>query len=94
MMRPLITVWSVLRHMGPFGLFVFAIFDNSPLPTLNGPDFLIVILAARRVQPWFYYAIAGTVGSIIGAYITFRIARTAGSSYLEKNSASAVSKQS
>jgi len=42
-----------------------------------------VILAARRGEPWYYYAAAATLGSVIGAYLTFRIARRAGSVYLE-----------
>jgi len=43
---------------------------------------LDVILAARRGEAWYYYAAAATLGSVIGAYFTFRIARTAGSAYL------------
>jgi membrane protein YqaA with SNARE-associated domain len=74
---------SVLRHLGAFGLFLLAILDSSPIPTWGGPDILTVILAARRGEPWYYYAAAATLGSLIGAYLTFRIARGAGSVYLE-----------
>ncbi|MBZ5671890.1 MAG: VTT domain-containing protein [Acidobacteriia bacterium] len=74
---------SVLRHLGIFGLFLLAILDSSPIPTFGGPDILTVILAGRRGEPWYYYAAAATLGSVIGAYLTFRIARGAGSAYLE-----------
>jgi len=74
---------SVLRHLGAFGLLLLAILDSSPIPTFGGPDILTVILAARRGEPWYYYAAAATLGSVIGAYLTFRIARGAGSVYLE-----------
>jgi membrane protein YqaA with SNARE-associated domain len=74
---------SVLRHWGMFGLFLVAILDSTPIPTFGGADILTVILAARHREPWYYYAAAATLGSVIGAYITFRIARGASSTYLE-----------
>ena len=75
---------SVLRHLGTFGLFLVAILDSTPIPTFGGADILTVILAARRHEAWYSYAAAATLGSVIGAYITFRIARGAGSDYMEK----------
>jgi len=75
---------AVLRHLGATGLFLFAILDSSPLPTFGGPDIVIAILAARRAEPWYYYALMATAGSVIGAYITFRMARGAGAAYLQK----------
>lgn len=70
------------RHLGALGLFFLAILDSSPLPTFGGPDILIAILAGSHRQPWYEYAAAATAGSVIGAYITFRIGRGAGSAYL------------
>lgn len=73
---------SIFRHLGALGLFFLAILDSSPLPTFGGPDILIAILAASHRNPWYEYAAVATVGSVIGAYLTFRIARKAGSAYL------------
>jgi membrane protein YqaA with SNARE-associated domain len=73
---------SIFRHLGAVGLFALAILDSSPLPTFGGPDILIAILAGSHRSPWYEYAAVATVGSVIGAYITFRIARKAGSAYL------------
>jgi membrane protein YqaA with SNARE-associated domain len=73
---------SIFRHLGALGLFFLAILDSSPLPTFGGPDILIAILAATHRNPWYEYAAVATAGSIIGAYLTFRIARRAGSAYL------------
>jgi membrane protein YqaA with SNARE-associated domain len=73
---------SIFRHLGALGLFFLAILDSSPLPTFGGPDMLIAILAATHRNPWYEYAAVATAGSVIGAYLTFRIARTAGSAYL------------
>jgi membrane protein YqaA with SNARE-associated domain len=73
---------SVLRHLGVLGLFLLAIADSTPLPTFAGPDILTAILAARHRDPWYSYAAVTTAGSVIGAYITFRMAHRAGASYL------------
>jgi len=75
---------AALRYLGAFGLFVVAILDSSPIPTFAGADILTAILAATHRNPWYEYAAVATVGSTIGAYLTFRMARRAGSAYLER----------
>ncbi|HTW59680.1 MAG TPA: VTT domain-containing protein [Terriglobales bacterium] len=75
---------STLRHLGAAGLFFLAILDSSPLPTFGGPDILTVVLAASHRELWYEYAASATIGSVIGAYLTFRLARRAGSAYLDK----------
>ncbi len=72
----------IFRHMGAAGLFSLAILDSSPLPTFGGPDILTAILAASHRNPWYEYALVATTGSVIGAYITFKIARRVGVAYL------------
>jgi membrane protein YqaA with SNARE-associated domain len=80
------TGWAAtLRHLGVFGLFSFAILDSLPVPTFGGPDILIAVLAASHRDPWYEYAAAATAGSLIGAFITFRLARKAGMEYLNKH---------
>jgi membrane protein YqaA with SNARE-associated domain len=79
------TVTVMLRHLGAFGLFSFAILDSLPLPTFGGPDILTAILAARHHDPWYEYAAAATAGSLIGAFITYKLARQAGLAYLNKH---------
>jgi membrane protein YqaA with SNARE-associated domain len=78
------TVTSMFRHFGALGLFFLAILDSSPIPTFGGPDILIAILAATHRNPWYEYAAVATAGSVIGAYLTFRLARKAGSAYLNR----------
>src|ERR1700690_4523904 len=74
---------STFRHLGALGLFFLTILDSSPVPTFGGPDILLAILVSTRRDPWYEYAAAATAGSAIGAYITFRLARRAGETYLE-----------
>ena len=74
---------AAFRHLGALGLFFLAILDSTPLPTFGGPDILIVILVVTRRNPWYEYAASATAGSIIGAYLTFRLAHRAGRAYLD-----------
>jgi membrane protein YqaA with SNARE-associated domain len=75
---------SMFRHLGALGLFSLAILDSSPLPTFGGPDILTAVLSASHRDPWYEYALVATAGSVIGAYLTFRLARKAGSAYLDR----------
>lgn len=77
------STFTLFRHLGAGGLFGLAILDSTPLPTFGGPDILIVILVVTRHTPWYECAPAATAGSMIGAYITFRLARRAGRAYLD-----------
>ncbi len=74
----------MFRHLGALGLFSLAILDSSPLPTFGGPDILTAVLSASHRDPWYEYALVATAGSVIGAYLTFRLARKAGSAYLDR----------
>lgn len=75
---------SVFRHLGALGLFFLALLDSTPLPTFGGPDFLLAFLAGSHRNPWYEYAAMATAGSVIGAYMTFQLARKAGSVYLDR----------
>src|ERR1700751_3468256 len=78
------TLLSTLRHLGAAGLFFLAIIDSSPLPTFAGPDILTAVLAASHRPLWYEFAATATAGSVLGAYFTFRVARHAGSAYLDR----------
>jgi len=78
------TFASTIRHLGAFGLFFLAILDSSPIPTFAGPDILTAVLSASHRSPWYEYAAMATAGSVVGAYLTFRVARKAGSAFLNR----------
>lgn len=44
----------------------------------------MVLVSAHR-NPWYEYAAVAAAGSVIGAYLTYRLARKAGHAYLENN---------
>jgi membrane protein YqaA with SNARE-associated domain len=52
---------------------------------LAGPDILIAALAFRGGHPWYEYTVVATSGSLIGAALTFHLARKAGSAYLHSH---------
>lgn len=81
--RPRSAFFAAFRHWGAFGLFFLAILDSMPVPTFGGPDILTVILVVSRRNPWYEYAATATLGSVVGAYIVFRMAHRAGRSYIE-----------
>lgn len=78
------TVWAWLERLGGIGLILLALVDNSPIPVPGSMDALTVILAADEKRWWWYYAIMATVGAILGAYMTFSVARKGGNEGLEK----------
>jgi membrane protein YqaA with SNARE-associated domain len=78
------TLASSIGHLGAGGLFFLSILDSSPIPTFAGPDILTAVLSAAHKGPWYEYAAVATAGSVIGAYLTFRLARGAGQAYLDK----------
>jgi membrane protein YqaA with SNARE-associated domain len=77
-------VTAFFRSLGAFGLFALAILDSSPLPTFGGPDILIAILVSTRRNSWYECAAVAALGSTIGAYLTFHLARKAGASWLDQ----------
>ena len=45
-------------------------------------DVLTIVLSARHSDLWLYYAVMATIGSVIGAYVTYRLARKGGTAAL------------
>jgi membrane protein YqaA with SNARE-associated domain len=63
----------------PAGLVLMGALDSSMLFFLPlGIDFTVIILAAKRPELFWLYALLAAVGSIIGAAVTFWIGRQVG----------------
>lgn len=77
-------LWVWLYHLGGPGLIVLGIVDSSVIPIPGSMDALTIVLAAHHRQLWPYYAVMATFGSVFGAYITFRLARTQGKERLKQ----------
>jgi len=63
---------------------LLGIADNSIIPLTGSMDVLNIWLAARHREPWPYYAFMATLGSVIGGYITYALARKGGKETMER----------
>ncbi|MDQ3212103.1 MAG: VTT domain-containing protein [Acidobacteriota bacterium] len=72
--------YSLLGYfLTPFGLVLMGALDSSMVFFLPlGIDFVVIILTARHPELFWLYAILATVGSLIGAAVTFWIGRKVG----------------
>jgi len=72
--------YSVLGYfLTPGGLVVMAALDSSLIFFLPlGIDFAVIVLAARKPDVFWLYALLATVGSLVGAAATFWIGRKVG----------------
>jgi membrane protein YqaA with SNARE-associated domain len=71
---------SVLGYfLTPGGLFLMAALDSSLIFFLPlGIDFAVIVLAARKSELFWLYALIATAGSVVGAAFTFWIGHTIG----------------
>jgi membrane protein YqaA with SNARE-associated domain len=68
---------------GP-GLLVVAFIDSSfiPLPQIN--DLLVVLMVSQNHALMLYYAAMATLGSVLGCYVIYYLARRGGDAYLRR----------
>ncbi len=77
-------VWTWIHRLGGFGLILLGLADNSAVPLPGSMDVFTVLLSAHNREWWPYYAAMATVGSVIGGYLTYRLAREGEEKLLEK----------
>ena len=66
-------IWDWLHRLGGAGLIVLGLADNSLIPIPGSVDALTIILAASNKGWWWIYAIAATIGAVVGGFLTFRL---------------------
>lgn len=71
-------------HLGALGFIPLGLLDSSVVPVPGSMDVLTIVLSARERDLWPYYASMATLGSVIGALVTYRLARKGGQEALEK----------
>ena len=77
-------VWSKVRALGPLGEVLLGIADASVIPTPGSLDILVILLVASSPSHWWIFVIAATVGSAIGALMTYSMGVKGGKEGLEK----------
>jgi len=82
------TVARIVRrwifHLGGLGFIPLGLLDSSVIPLPGSMDVLTIVLSARKRELWFYYAFMATIGSVIGGFVTYRLARKGGKETLER----------
>jgi membrane protein YqaA with SNARE-associated domain len=73
-----------IYHLGGLGFIPLGLLDSSVIPLPGSVDVLTIFLSARKPDLWLYYAVMATVGSVIGGYVTYRLARKGGKETLER----------
>lgn len=78
--------FSILGYfLSPVGIVVMGVLDASMVFFLPlGIDFVVIIMAARKPDWFWLYALLATLGSLIGAAGTFWIGRKAGEQGLSR----------
>jgi membrane protein YqaA with SNARE-associated domain len=71
-------------HLGGLGFIPLGLLDSSVIPLPGSMDLLTIFLSARKPELWVYYAAMATVGSVIGGFLTYRLARRGGKETLER----------
>lgn len=73
-----------LYHLGGLGLIPLGMLDNSIIPVTGSMDVITVLLCAHGKGWWPYYVFMATLGSLVGGYTTYRLARGEGKGRLGK----------
>jgi membrane protein YqaA with SNARE-associated domain len=73
-----------LFHLGGVGLIPLGLLDSSIIPLPGSMDVVTIILSSRQEDLWLYYALMATLGSVIGGFVTYRLARKGGKETLER----------
>ena len=77
-----ITRW--LLHLGGIGLIPLGLLDSSVVPLPGSMDVALILLSAHVKHLWLYYAAMATAGSVLGGFVTYRLARKGGEQALTK----------
>lgn len=78
------TLTHLVTRLGGPGLIALGLVDNSVIPLPGGMDAATILLAAAHREPWWYYAMMATVGSLIGGYLTYRLGVKGGEETLHR----------
>lgn len=77
-----ITAWAA--GLGGLGLFVIALLDSSFLSFPQVNDVLVIVLSAKYPERMLYYAGMTTLGSLLGCFMLFLVARRGGEVFMRK----------
>ena len=80
----LTTIQEWASELGGVGLFIIALLDSSFLSFPQVNDLLIIVLSTKYPERMPYYAGMTTVGSLIGCFLLYGVARRGGEVFLRR----------
>lgn len=80
----LVTIQDWARELGGVGLFVIALLDSSFLSFPQVNDILIILLSTTYPARMPYYAGMTTLGSLVGCFMLYAVARRGGDAFLRR----------
>lgn len=80
------SAWGWLWHLGAVGLILLAFADNAPVfsSPAGSVDVFLILLCGGHPRSWAWYAVAASVGEIVGGYVTYRVSLAGSQKTLEK----------
>jgi membrane protein YqaA with SNARE-associated domain len=70
--------------LGGPGLFLLAFLDSSFLSFPEVTDILIIVLVTKHPERYLWYTALPTLGSVLGCYVLYALARRGGEAFLRK----------
>ncbi len=71
-------------ELGGVGLFIIALLDSSFLSFPQVNDLLIIVLSTKYPERMTYYASMTTIGSMVGCFLLYFVARRGGEVFLRR----------
>ena len=84
MSRLLKWIEGLALTLGGPGLFLLAFLDSSFLSFPEVTDILIIVLVTKHPERFLWYTALPTIGSILGSYVLYALARRGGEAFLRK----------
>jgi len=78
------TIQEWASGLGGVGLFIIALLDSSFLSFPQVNDILIIVLSTKYPARMPYYASMTTIGSLIGCFALYFVARRGGEAFMRK----------
>lgn len=76
---------NTLIGWGPLGVLLFATLDSAGIPLVGGVDALLLTVSVLRPELAYLSGVAAIVGSLIGSWFLFALARKGGEAYLNRH---------
>ena len=84
MSRLLKWIEGLALALGGPGLFLLAFLDSSFLSFPEVTDILIIVLVTKHPERYLWYTALPTIGSVLGCYALYALARRGGEAFLRK----------